>query len=115
MRFVPAEIDPDQPARLAGRMAAHGNASGEALAPGAQLGRRIYALAVDRELPAVEDASEAALLVPRERETGAAVRASLLHEADAAVGRAEGDEVLAEQPHPLGRAVGLQLGREIGR
>jgi hypothetical protein len=43
------------------------------------------------------------------------LRAGFLHEADPAVGRAEGDEVLAEQPHPLGRAVGLELGRAARR
>src|SRR6185437_8570674 len=87
--FLLAEIDPQQAAGFVSRMAAHGHARGEALAPRAQLGRSIDALAVDRELPAVKDAPQPALLVPRECEARAAVRTGFLHETDTAVGRAE--------------------------
>src|SRR5215469_15784085 len=53
VRLLFTEINPHQPARFVGRMTAHGDARGEALAPGAQLGRSVNALAIDRELPAV--------------------------------------------------------------
>src|SRR6185437_11555258 len=109
-----AEIDPDQSTCLVSRMASDGHAGGEAFAPGAPLGRCIDALAVDRELPTMEDASQAVLLIPRERQTRAAVWAGLLHETDAAIGRPKSHEVLAEQSYPLGRAVDLQLGRAAG-
>ena len=114
-RLGRAHVDPHQPAGLVRRMAAHRHAGGEALALGARLGRRVDALALDAELPAVEHAPQAVLLVARERQAGAAVRAGFLHEPDAAVGGAEGDEVLAEQAHLLGRAVGLEPGRAARR
>ncbi len=108
---LPAHIDPYQPARLVDRVAAHRHALGEFLALAQGLGRRIDAFALDAEFPAVEDAAQPAFLVAREGEAGAAMRAAFLHEADPSIGHAEGDEVLAEQPDPLGRAVGLELGR----
>ncbi len=55
----------------------------------------------------MEDAAQAVAFVARQRQRGAAVRARLGHETDPSVGGAEGHEVLAEQPDPLGRPVRL--------
>ena len=54
---------------------------------------------------------------------GAVLYSKMLHEivpecwkeADAPVGVAERDEVLADQPHPFGGALGLEPGRAAGR
>jgi hypothetical protein len=51
----------------------------------------------DVELPAVIDAAQAALLVAPEIERHAAMRAELLDQPDAALGVAEGDELLTHQ------------------
>ena len=76
--------------------------------------RHVEAVAFDVELPAVIDAAQAAFLVAAEEQRGAAVRAAMLHDADPAVGVAEGDELLAEQQEPHRLAVGLQFRRETG-
>jgi hypothetical protein len=47
----------------------------------------------------VVDAAQGVALDAGEQERGAAVRAELVEEADAAVLGAEGDVVLAEEPH----------------
>jgi ABC-type transport system substrate-binding protein len=44
-----------------------------------------------------------------------AVRFNWERQADPAIGDAEGDEILAEQPHPLGCPVGFQRGRTARR
>ena len=62
---------------------------------------------VDVELPAVIDAAQAAFLVAPEIQRDAAMRAEFLDQADAALGVAERDEVLAEQADAHRRAVGL--------
>ena len=67
----------------------------------------IDAAAVDVELPAVIDAAQPAFLVAAEKQRGATMRTIFVQEPDAALGVAEGDEVLAQQPHPYRRAVGL--------
>src|SRR5690349_15432854 len=51
--------------------------------------------------------AQAALLVASEIEAGAAMRAVRLDDTDAAVGVAKSQEVLAEDPDLLGRAVAL--------
>ena len=76
--------------------------------------RHVDAVAFDVELPAVIDAAQAAFLVAAEEQRGAAVRAAMLHDADPAVGVAEGDQLLAEQHQPHRLAVGLELRRETG-
>ena len=76
--------------------------------------RHVEAVAFDVELPAVIDAAQAAFLVAAEEQRGAAMRAAMLHDADAAVGVAEGDQLLAEQQEPHRLAVGLQLRRQAG-
>ncbi len=70
-------------------------------------------VAVHVELPAVIDAAQAALLVAREEQGRAAMAAIGVEQSDAARAVAEGDEVLAQEPHADGRAVALrQLARE---
>jgi hypothetical protein len=63
----------------------------------------------------VIDAAQAAFLVASEEQRGAAMRAAMLHDADPAIGVAEGDELLAEQQQPHRLAVGLQFRRKTGR
>ena len=71
-----------------------------------RLGRRLQALAVDVEQPAVEGAAQAAVLQPAIGEIGAAVRAGAVEQAVAALLVAEQHEVLAQQPDRLDRPVG---------
>ncbi len=106
-----AEIDPHQPAGLARRVVMHRHAGGELGAAVGRLGRGVHHLARHVDLPAVEDAAQPVALVARQRQRGAAMRAALVEEADAAVGGAEGDEILSEQAHPARRAVALEAGR----
>src|SRR6185437_6123844 len=94
---APAHIDPDHAAGLACRIMRDRHGGGESFAAVGRLGRRIDAFARDIELPAVEDAAQPVLLVAREGEGRAAMRALPREHADAAVGRAKGDEVLAEE------------------
>ena len=78
-----------------------------------RLVQHVDAVAGHVELPAVIDAAQAALLVAAEVQRDAAVRAELVDQPDLAVGVAERDQVLAEQPHAHRRAVGLgDLARE---
>jgi hypothetical protein len=75
----------------------------------------IDAGAADVELPAVIDAAQAALLVAPEVERHAAMRAIFLDEADAALGVAEGDELLAHQLDAHRRPIRLgDLARQTG-
>ena len=71
-----------------------------------RLGRHVDAVAGDVELPAVVDAAQALFFVAAEEHRGAAVRAGVLHQADRAGRRAEGDQVLAQQLDAQRRAVG---------
>ena len=69
-----------------------------------------------RRTPTRGRRSAARALVAAEVQRRAAVRAVLLHQADPAAGVAERDQVLAEQPHPGGRAARLRdLRRQAGR
>ena len=65
----------------------------------------VDAVAVDVILPAVVDAHDAAFLVDAEEEGRAPVGATLANQPNSAVGVAEGDEVLSQQPDAHGRAV----------
>ncbi len=113
--LVLAEIDPDEAAGFTHRMRSHGHFFGKGFAALDRLGRCIDAFAIDAHLPTVEDASEAVALITRQRHRSAAVRTALGDKTDAAVGRTEGNEILAEQAHALRRAIGFELGRTAGR
>ena len=75
----------------------------------------IDAAAVDVELPAVIDAAQPAFLVAAEKQRGAPVRTILVQEPDLALGVAERDEVLAQQPDPHRRASGSAISRAAAR
>ncbi len=109
-RRLLAEVDPDQAPGLVHRMAAYGHEVCEPLAPVGRLGGRIDASAVHAHLPAMEDAAQAIAFVAGQRHGGAAMRAGLGDQRHAPVRSAEGDEVLADQPHPLRGAFRLQPG-----
>ena len=74
----------------------------------------IEAIAVDVELPAVIGAADAVILVAAEKQRRQAVRAEMIHDADAAGRVAERDQLLAEQHQTHLRAVGLELGGKTG-
>ena len=76
--------------------------------------RHVDAVAGDVELPAVVDAADAAFLVAAEEQRRAAVRAAVVHDADAAGAVAKRDQLLAEQHQAHGRAVALELGGHGG-
>ena len=88
-----ADIGPDESALLDGgpRGLAHLDAH-----RGVAVGR-FQDRAVDRELPAVQQATDAAVLHPAERERSPAVNAEFVDHADPAARIAEHDEVLAEE------------------
>ena len=71
------------------------------------LGWQIYTIAVDVKLPAVIGAAEAAFLVAVEIQACAPMRTGLDERANLALGVAKHDEILAEEAHTLGRAVGF--------
>ena len=77
--------------------------------------RLVQAIAVDVELPAVIAAADAVLLVAAEEERRAAVRAAMVHDADATRAVAERDQLLAQQHQPHGITVGLELRGHKGR
>ncbi len=104
-RLARAHIDPDHVAPFARRI---GEQLDRVLVGGfRRRGRQVDAVAVDVELPAMEGAAQAALLVAAVIEVGAAMRAVRLDDADPAVGGAEGQQLLAQDPDLLGRAVAL--------
>jgi hypothetical protein len=80
------------------------------------LGRLVHLVdagAGDVKLPAVIDAAQPAFLVAAEKERGAAMRAIFVEEPDPPLAVAKGDEVLAQEPHPHRRSIGLgDLARE---
>jgi hypothetical protein len=77
---------------------------------------RLDHLARRVELPAVIDAAQAAFLVARQGQRCLAVRAALVDDAHAAVRRAKGDEVDAQQAHAERPPPGLELaGRDGGQ
>src|SRR6185436_4645975 len=66
--------------------------------------------AIQSVLPAVVHAAKAALLVAREVERRAPMRAELADQTRPSARIAKRDEVLAEDPDALGAAAGSQLG-----
>ena len=106
-RLAAAEIGPENAALLDHRI-------GLLLEVGAQiavvrLGRRLQALAVDVEQPAVKRATQSAVLEPPVGEIGAAMRTMAADQPVAALVVLEGDQVLAEEPHRLDRPVAGQF------
>ena len=101
-----AHVAPDKPAGFACRIGFMLHAVGyEAVG---RLRRHLDDVAVYVELPAVIEAAQAAILVAREHQRGAPVRAIFVEHADAAFGVAENDEVLAEQTDLDRRAVRMR-------
>ena len=100
-----AEIGPDHTAALDGGIGFEPRPGAERRVGG--LGRNLEACARHVELPAVIDAAQPALLVAAEKERRAAVAAIGIDKADTPRAVAEGDQVLAEEPHPHRRAVTL--------
>src|SRR5271165_513532 len=107
-----SHIGPDHPAYLGRRIGGQADLVTERL----RLVHLLDAIAFDVELPAVIDAAQAGFLVASEPQGGAAMRAKLLDEPDAALAVAKTDELLAEQLHAHRRAVGLgEFARQEGR
>ena len=73
------------------------------------LGRRLEALAVDIEQPAMEQAAQAAILQPAVGEIGAAMRAVAVEQAVTATLVAEQHEILAQHADRLGRPRTVEL------
>ena len=72
------------------------------------LGRKIDAIPINIELPAVINTADTAIFVAPEEQICAAMRAVPVHQADSAFRIAKGDQVFAEQAYAHRRAVGLQ-------
>src|SRR3546814_333347 len=64
----------------------------------------------DIELPAVENAAQRAVLVSRQYERNAPMRAGLVEEADSSISGPKGDVIAAKQPDPRGSAIRLEAG-----
>jgi hypothetical protein len=73
------------------------------------LGRRLQALPRDVEQPAVERATQAAVLKPSKGEIGAAVRTGALEQAIAALVVPKQDEVFPEEANRLERTIARQF------
>src|SRR6266851_4896389 len=97
-----SQISPDEAAHLDRWIGGGPDLVGEGQLLG--LVHHLDALALDVELPPVVDAAEPALLVAAEEQGGLPVRAALGEEPDAAVGVAEGHQLLAQQLDAHGRA-----------
>ena len=107
-----AQPDPDQPAGLVHRIALELDPRAEGGRAVVGLGRAFDRLALDVELPGVEDAAQMAVLDPRQRQRSAAMRAALVEEPDPAVGRTQRDIVAAQQRRHERRVARHQLGGE---
>src|SRR3546814_1189885 len=66
----------------------------------------------DIELPAVENEAQRAVLVSRQYERNAPMRAGLVEEADSSISGPKGDVIAAKQPDPRGSAIRLEDGAE---
>ena len=78
--------------------------------------RRLEAIAVDIEFPAVINAAQTAVLVATEEQRRAPMRAIGIHQPDAAIGIAKRDQILGHQPNSHRRAVAVgEFGREQRR
>src|SRR5579862_4703608 len=80
-----------------------------------RLVRHVDAIAVDVVFPAVIPAAQAAVAVLAEMQRRAAMGAMLAEQADAALTVAKSDEVLAQEPHALRRAIGFYFARQERR
>src|SRR5262249_50599556 len=103
-------VGPDHPVHVAAGVSArpHLVLEGALL----RLVRHVDAAPAYVELPPVIGTAEPALFVAAEEQRGAAMRAIHGQEPDLPARVAEGDQVFAEKPHLLGRAVGRgQLAR----
>ena len=69
----------------------------------------VQAIAVHVVFPAVIDTTNSALFIAAKEERGAAVRAAVIHDADAARGVAKRDQLFAKRQQPQRIAVGLNL------
>src|ERR1700758_1929102 len=98
-------IGPDETAQFAGRIRSQTHLVLELVF--LRLVHLVDAAAVDREFPAVIDATQPALFVAPERQRGAAVWTIFVEEPDPTLAVTERDEILAQQPHAHRRAVGL--------
>jgi hypothetical protein len=81
------------------------------------VGRQIWhveAIAGGVELPAVIDAAQSALLVASEKQRGAAMRTTVIENADPPRAVAKGDQFLTEQHQPQRIAIRRQLQRKTG-
>ena len=112
-RLAGAEIGPQDAALLDHRIGFLLEVGAEIAVVG--LGRRLQALAVDVEQPAVKCAAQPAVLEPPVGEIGAAMRTMAADQPVAALVVLEGDQVLAEQPHRLDRPVARQFIDQRGR
>ncbi len=112
-RLAVAEIGPQDAALLHHRIGLLLDVGAEVAVVG--LRRRLQALAVDVEQPAVKRAAQAAVFQPAVSEIGAAMRAVPADQSVAALLVLEDDEVFAEQPHRLHRPVGRELIDQRGR
>ena len=106
-RLAFAQPGEDDPVLDHDRVALLAHALAEHAAVG--LGRRLQALAVDVEQPAMEQAAQATVLEAAVGEVGAAMRAAAVEQAVPATLVAEQHEVLAQHAHRLGRALVRQL------
>ena len=104
MLFWP-HVGPDDAAQFHGRVGGGGHL-GREIAVG-RLVHHVGALAVDVELPAVIDAAQAAFFVAPQPQRRQPVGAQFLQQADASVGVAEGDQLLAQQLDANRLAVGF--------
>jgi hypothetical protein len=102
-----AHEDPDQPAAL-DRLVGLGPDPVLEVSAIRHVGH-VQALALDVELPPVIDAADAIVLVAPEEERSHPMRATMVHDAGAAAGIAEGDQPLAEQHQAARIAVGDEL------
>ncbi len=74
--------------------------------------RLIEAIAVHVEFPAVISAANAVVLIAAQEQRGQTVRAQMIHDADAAAGIAERNQLLPEQHQAHLRSVGHELPRK---
>ena len=112
-RLAGAEIGPDDAALLDHRIGFLFQVGAQIAVVG--LGRRLQALAVDVEQPAMKRAAQPAVFEPPVSEIGAAMWTMAADQPVAPLVVLEGDEVLAEQPHRLHRPVAGQFIDQRGR
>ena len=107
-----AHVGPDEPVALERRVGLRPDLLGEGL--GGRDVRHVEAIALHVELPAVIRAAQPGLLVAAEEQGRAAMRAAVIHDADASARVAERDQLLAQQ-HEAGRWSSPRQARTTGR